>query len=149
MSEEAKDTLTIIGCHANHTQLSYGCAIVARFTATTSHQATTIEIYQHRQTLVHIIGWSPNVQIQTIFTARGTSEAHVAKDVWLHWIVAKGFSLTHTLPCRNRLWSLPTQIAYRSGSELHTQEFLNAVFGNTFYHTGLRLHLQSHLCSLL
>ena len=149
MSQEAKHALTVVGSHADHAILGQCSAVISRLTATASHESTAIEIYQYRQTFLNILGWSPHVQVETVLTARRSAEIHVAKEIWLHRVIAKVLCLAHALPCLQWLRSLPAQLSYRRSSKRNAKELLHAVSIKAFDHTCLSLDLKGQLGLLL
>ena len=149
MGKKAEYTLTIIGRHTNDTLLGDGRPVVAWLTTRAGHQAATIEIDEYGQGVGRGRGRGPDVQIETVLAAAGTTEVHVTEDIGLHGVVTEGLGLAYALPWQDRLRSLPTEIAHRSLCEGNAEELLHAIFFKALKNAILGLYLKSHIFNFL
>ena len=122
MGKETEDALTIIGGDGDDALSSHRIASISRFAATSCHQSTAIEVNEHWQMFLHRLGWSPDIQIETVLAVHLCSEVHISEECFLHRVRTIFGSLSHALPFLHRLGGLPTQIAYWWGCERYALE---------------------------
>ena len=128
MSEESKNTFTVISCNSDNTFPSKRQSCISRFTTATCHQSASIEINKYRQLLIHRFRRCPHIEIKTIFAHLLRAEIHIPKNILLHRIRSELVSLTHSVPLLNRLRSFPSEVTHRRGCEWNSLKNFYAGF---------------------
>src|SRR5262245_34837466 len=116
--------------------LSHALAVVAPLRTVARHETAAEEIDQHRQLLIARFGWSPDVQVETIFAHSVRAEVHVAEDGPLHTARPELIGLAHALPVFDRLGRLPAIISDGRLAERNALEAAHAgpLIRNAFEH---------------
>src|SRR5690606_22851551 len=91
-------------------------AVITRLRTIPRHEATAVEIDQHRKPFVCRFRRCPDVEVQAVFTHPLAPEVHITEDAGLHALWAETIRGPHPVPVRYGLRWPPPKVAYRRRS---------------------------------